>query len=219
MVRAVVAAAKSGSDHFERPYIGASFEPVTAQIAEALGMARPSGALVANVAPDGPAQKAGLKPGDVVLALNGAEIEHVDALGYRLSTQPLNSTVRLDILRKGIEDEISVKLVRTPEGASATAVEIGGRNPFSGIKVSELSPRLAQRLRMPADVQGVAVIEVQRGSPAENYGFRPGDIVRAVNGEEIISSEQLQQATSQQTRWWRFTVQRGGQVFNQVLRY
>ncbi len=72
MVNAVLAAAKSGADHFERPFIGATFEPVTAQIAEALGMARPSGALIADIADDGPAAKAGLKPGNVVLSINGA---------------------------------------------------------------------------------------------------------------------------------------------------
>ena len=91
MVRAVVASAKSGNDYFERPYIGATFDAVTAQIAEALGLAQPSGALISEIIAGGPAAKAGLKPGDVVLGMNGAPIEHVEALGYRLATQPIGS--------------------------------------------------------------------------------------------------------------------------------
>ena len=68
-------------------------------------MASPSGALVSAVAADGPAAKAGLKPGDVVLTINGAAIEHVDALGYRLATQAIGSTVELDVLSQGERED------------------------------------------------------------------------------------------------------------------
>ena len=101
MVRAVVASAKSGNDYFERPYIGATFDAVTAQIAEALGLDKPSGALISDVIAGGPAAKAGLKPGDVVLGMNGAPIEHVEALGYRLATQPIGATASFDVLSQG----------------------------------------------------------------------------------------------------------------------
>src|SRR5690606_34439973 len=96
MVRAVTQAAVSGSDFFERPYLGADFEEVTAQIAESLGMARPTGALVSSVAPGGPAARAGLRPGDVGLTMNGAPIEHSDALSYRLATQSVGAKAELE---------------------------------------------------------------------------------------------------------------------------
>lgn len=219
MVQAVVAAAKSGSDHFERPYIGASFEPVTAQIAEALGMVRPSGALIAAVAAEGPASKAGLKPGDVILSFNGAPIEHVDALGYRLATQAIGASVKLDVLRKGSEDKVDVVLARAPEGDSATSVKLSGRSPFTGAEVSQLSPRLAQKLRLEPDATGVAIVDIARGSPAEGLGFRAGDIVRAVNGEEVDSPQKLQQIADDGGRWWRFTIERGGRTVTQMLRF
>jgi Do/DeqQ family serine protease len=219
IVRAVVKAAQNGSDYFERPFVGATFEPVTPQIAEALGMERPAGALVSSVIPDGPAAKAGLKAGDVVLAMNNVAIEHVDALGYRLATQAIGGTASLSVLSGGAQKTIEVMLVRAPEGSSATQVSIGGHSPFAGTKVAALSPRLAQRLGMPADSTGIAVIDVAPNSPAEDVGFQPRDIVREVNGEAITSAEKLKEAASQHTRLWRFTIERDGQTMRQILRY
>ncbi|TIU68581.1 MAG: PDZ domain-containing protein, partial [Mesorhizobium sp.] len=98
-------------------------------------------------------------------------------------------------------------------------VTLRGRSPFSGAKVAELSPRLAQRLGMRTDVKGVTVVNINRGSPAAGFGFQPGDIVREVNGLTIDTAATLEQAAMQETRWWRFTVERGGQILRQVLRY
>jgi Do/DeqQ family serine protease len=219
IVRAVVNAARNGQDYFERPYIGATFEPVTAQVAEALGLTRPTGALVAGVAEGGPAAKAGLKPGEVVLSMNGIAIEHVDALGYRLATQPIGSKAVLKVFSGGEERTAEVGLERAPEGSSSSPVEIQGRSPFAGAKVAELSPRLAQRLRIPPEVSGVAIVEVGRESPAAGLGLRPRDIVREVNGKVIDSVAQLEQIAGVDTRWWRFTVERDGQLMRQMLRY
>lgn len=219
MVRAVVAAAKSGSDHFERPYIGATFEAVTPQIAEALGMPKPSGALVADVEEGGPAAKAGIKPGDVILALNNAPIEHMDALGYRLATQTIGESVKLGLLRGGEREDLDVTLTKTPDTPTSAALSIKGNSPFAGAKVAPLSPGMARRLGVDEGERGVAVTDIAPGSPAEGLGLRRGDVVREVNGAEIASAEDLQKAASQRTRWWRFTIQRDGQTLRQVLRF
>jgi Do/DeqQ family serine protease len=219
MVRAVVEAARAGEQSFERPFLGAEFDQVTPQIAEALGMPRPQGAIVTAIYEGGPAETAGLEPGDVVLAMNGVPIQHVDALGYRLATQPLNSAVTFDVLSKGKQRAVSLTLVRAPEGASAVMLDISGQSPFTGAKVADLSPRLARKLRLRDDARGVVMVEVPRNSPAAGYGFRPGDIVREVNGTEIDKPETLQKAASERTRWWRFTVDRNGNIMRQMLRY
>lgn len=219
MVRAVVQAAAGGSDIFERPYVGAGFEAVTAQVAEALGLPRPAGALVSSVDKDSPAARAGLRPGDAVLAMNGAAIEHVDALGYRLSTQAIGSEITLSVLRQGESRDVKIRLERAPEGVASREVVIEGRSPFAGAKVIDLSPRIADRLRLPANLKGVAVVEAARNSTAESIGLRPRDIVRAVNGQEITSTEVLVAAAAQRTRLWRFTVERDGRLLTQVLRY
>ena len=197
MVRAVAKAAEEGHDYFERPFVGAQFEEVTPQIAESLGMARPSGALVSSVDPDGPCDKAGLRPGDVILSLNGKAIEHVDALGYRLATLSIGTRAALDILSQGDERKVDVELIRAPEGANTLPVSIGGRSPFSGAKVAELSPRLAQRLGLRSDTKGVTIVDIDRGTPAAGFGLRPSDIVREVNGEEIDTPDKLKEVAEQ----------------------
>ena len=215
MVRAVLEAALRGDDYFERPYIGASFQQVGPQEAEALGLERPQGALVTSVVEGGPAYLAGLRTGDVVLSMNDAAIEHPDALGYRLATQPIGATARLGVLSRGAEREIAFDLARAPDGGAE--VTIDGRSPFAGARVAELSPRLAQRLRLRADQTGVAVVEVARNSPAAELGLRPRDIVRGVNGYRIDSAEALRQVSAQQTRQWTFAIERDGRLIRQRM--
>ena len=220
IVRAVVQAAQNGLDYFERPFVGATFENVSSQIAEALGMERPSGALVQSVIRGGPAEKAGLRPGDVVLNMNGASIEHPDALGYRLATQPIGSVATLTVLSQGNEREAEIELIRAPEGASTSQILIDGRSPFAGATVAGLSPRLAQRLGIRSNTNsGVAIVDVDRNSPAAGVGLRPRDIVIEVNGQEIATPEQLRDVAMGNSRWWRFAIERDGQRLDQVLRY
>lgn len=219
MVRAFADAAKAGLDFFERPYIGAEFEAVTPQIAESLGMEKPTGALVSSVDAAGPAGKAGLKPGDVVMQINGKPVESIEALDYRMATLSIGTKANFAVLSKGQQAAMDVALERAPEGAKLSEVTLHGRSPFSGAKVAELSPRLAQKLGLRTDIKGVTVIDINRDSPAADFGFQPGDIVREVNGTTIETAAVLAQVAQQDTRWWRFTVERGGQILRQVLRY
>ncbi|MER8511088.1 DegQ family serine endoprotease [Mesorhizobium sp. M0894] len=219
MVRAFADAAKAGLDFFERPYVGAEFEAVTPQIAESLGMDKPAGSLISSVEEAGPAAKAGLKPGDVVLSLNGKPVESVGALDYRMATLSIGTNASFGVLSKGQQATMDIALERPPEGAKAAELTLRGRSPFSGARVAELSPRLAQRLGLRTDVKGVTVVDINRDSPAADFGFQPGDIVREVNGLTIDKAATLEQIAQQDTRWWRFTVERGGQILRQVLRY
>ncbi|MEZ5812915.1 MAG: DegQ family serine endoprotease [Rhizobiaceae bacterium] len=219
MVRGVIDAARSGSDFVDRPWIGAGFDAVTSQMAEALGMERPTGALVSDVTADGPADRAGLRPGDVVLMVDGVSIPHPEGLGYRLATRRIGEVAAFEVLRRGKTVSLDINLEKAPEGASAKKVSIDGRSPFAGSTVAELSPALARRLGMPENKKGVAIVEIARNSPAHQFGLRPGDIVRELNGEEIGDAGRLAQLAGEQTRWWRFSIERDGRLLRQTLRY
>jgi Do/DeqQ family serine protease len=217
MVRVFVDAAMAGKEQFERPYIGATFESVTADIAEALGMERPYGALVTDVEADGPAARAGLQPGSVVTAFDGSRIEHPDALGYRLATETIGSTVTLTVLQQGRATDIALALVAPPEGTGR--VTLGGDGPFAGATVQDISPALAQRMRLATSRKGVAVVGVDGASPAGSLGLRPGDIVRELNGVAITRSSELKRVAEMPSRMWRFTIERNGRLIQQMLRF
>lgn len=218
MVRTVIDAAKAGGDHLTRPYLGATFEPVTSDVADSLGMERPAGVLVNSVVRGGPAEKGGLKVGDVVLSMDGFPVEHPDALGYRLLTAGVGKTVRFEVLSRGLERLISVKLEAPREPAPSVVQAIEGRSPLAGLTVAALTPDLAARLRIPQDVQGVVVTDVFRGSPSQRLGMRPGDILVEINGAAISSTKDVVAAAESQAAFWRLKINRGGQIIRQFFR-
>ncbi|WP_081774016.1 DegQ family serine endoprotease [Ahrensia sp. 13_GOM-1096m] len=219
MVRAVVAQAKGGSDAFERPYIGADFEPVTPDIAESLGLQRPSGAIIASVVDKGPADNAGLKVGDVLLAINGHRIEHPDALGYRLATLSLEEEAEVDVFSRGKLVTVKVKLAAPPAEVAARTLIIEGRSPFAGAKISEPTSQIIRKLRIRGDVRGVVITDIERGSNAARSGFRPGDIIEDVNGEQMSSIDIAKDVLNVDRRSWRFQIIRNGRSIRQFLRY
>lgn len=218
LVRVFLAAAENGATTFERPFIGASFEPVTSDVAEALGLPRARGALVVNVIKGGPADAAGMEPGQVVTGVNGIEVEHPDALGYRLTTAGIGRTATIEVLDKGKEKQLKLALDTAPETAPRDERLIEGRNPFAGARVANLSPKLADELRMPAETTGVVVTDVKRGSPAGRVGFRPKDVVLVINGTEVTSTGQLEQLLNDNPGFWRVEINRDGQRIRQFLR-
>ena len=219
MVRAVVAQARGGADAFERPWLGADFQTVTPQIAESLGMSRPTGALVAEVTRGGPADEAGLVPGEVVLAVNNQPVDSPEALGYRLATIGPGNRAALRTLSRGRERIVNVMLQKAPETVPARETTIGGRSPFTGAVVANLSPRLAERLQVRTRDAGVIVIDMRQNAPALRAGIRPGDIVLTVNGRDIRSVEDLVEAAASDQRSWRYTLDRRGQIINQFIRF
>lgn len=220
LVKTFVASAENGSATFDRPFVGATFEAVTSEVAEALGLDRARGALISRVQAGSPAEKAGMKPGQVVIAVNGIPVEHPDALGYRLTTVGIGGTARLTVVNSGKEEELTLSLDRAPETTPRDERLIEGRNPFSGAVVANLSPRVAEELRMPTGqtTTGVVVTEVNRGSPAARIGLQPRDIVIELNGTAVTSTETLATLVGEDPSFWRVEIERDGQRIRQFFR-
>jgi Do/DeqQ family serine protease len=210
MVRVVVASAEGGSGAVKRPWLGAKLQIVTADIADSMGLQRPSGALVANVTADGPAAKAGLKPGDLIVSIDGAEVEDPNAFGYRFATKQIGGTAQLRILRQGHSMTLPIALQSLPD-TPRQEVKIKARSPFTGATVASLSPALADELRLDAQTEGVVITDVADGSAAQSLGFQKGDLVVSVNNEKINKPADLERITSAGGRTWRITILRGGQ--------
>jgi Do/DeqQ family serine protease len=210
MVRVVVASAEGGSGAVKRPWLGAKLQEVTPEIAESLGLKRPSGALVANVSPDGPAAKAGIKTGDLIVTVDGVAIEDPNAFDYRFATKPLGGTAKVGLIRQGKETVVAVALQSLPD-TPRDELQIRGRSPFLGATVANLSPSLADELRLDPQAEGVVITAVADGSAAQSVGFQKGDIIVTVNNTKIAKSADLERLTTAGSRQWRITIQRGGQ--------
>ena len=210
MVRIVVASAESGSATVKRPWLGAKLQEVTPEIADSLGLKAPSGALVASVTPGSPATRAGIKTGDLLVSVDGVAVEDPNAFDYRFATKPLGGTAQIGLIRQGRQMTVSVALQPLPE-TPREEVSIRARSPFEGATVANLSPALADELRLDPQAEGVVITAVADGSTAQSIGFRPGDIVVNVNNEKIVRSADLEHIANSGSRSWRVTIQRGNQ--------
>ena len=115
MVRVVVATARGGDRQVRRPWVGASLQPLSKEIADSLGLDRPAGALVTDIHPNSPAQAAGLRRGDIVVALDNLSVDDPEAFGFRLGTRPLGGSVPMRILRNGKPMTLEVSMPPAPE--------------------------------------------------------------------------------------------------------
>ncbi len=210
MVRVVVASARGGSAAVKRPWLGAKLQEVTPEIADSIGLKRPTGALVANVAASGPAARAGIKTGDVIVSIDGTIVDDPNSFDYRFATKPLGGNAQLTLLRQGREANVTIALQSAPE-LPREEVEIHARSPFLGAKVANLSPALAEELRLDTQAQGVVIVSVADGSTAQSIGFQKGDIVVSVNNQKIERSSDLDRVTRAGGRQWRVTISRAGQ--------
>ena len=210
MVRVVVASAEGGSGQVKRPWLGAKLQQVTPDIADSLGLRRPSGALVVNVAADSPAARAGIKTGDVIVSVDGVEVADPTSFNYRFGTKSLDGTAQIGVIHQGRELVVPVALQSLPE-TPREEVEIRARSPFQGATVANLSPALADELRLDPNTEGVVVTEVTDGSEAQSIGFQKGDIIVSVNNQKIAKSADLQRVAGGGGRQWRITLIRGGQ--------
>jgi Do/DeqQ family serine protease len=216
MVRGVIASAQGGSAVVRRPWLGAKLQAVTQEIAESLNLKRPAGALVSSVVARGPAARAGMRVGDLVVSVDGQDVDDVNAFDYRFATKPLGGQATVGVMRGGRDMKLAVALETVPEAPRDEAV-IKTRSPFLGARIANLSPALAEELRIDIDAKGVVVTDVESGSTAYSFGLQKGDIVLVVNNVKIETTHDLVHVLSQPSKLWRLTIQRGGQQISAMF--
>ena len=216
MVRLVVQAALQGGT-VQRPWFGASLQPVTSDLAESLGLDRPGGALIKGVHAMGPAARAGLKAGDVVVSIDGKRVQDPQALQYRFVTKGLGGSAELGIMRHGQARTAKVPMVAAVEDPPRDERDVDGRNPLVGAKVANLSPAVAEELGIEEEGPGVVVLDVKPNTPAARLGVKRGDLVIGLNNDKVTSVAGLVKALGASPEGWRLSFQREGQVYNLAI--
>ena len=218
MVKLVVAAAKGGVAQVRRPWLGATLQGVSREIADSLGMDRPAGALVADVFSNSPASQAGLQRGDVITEVDGKEVDDPEGLGYRMGVRALGGSVKMTVLRKGRTTVLDVKLVAAPETPPREEVTLSGRNPFAGASAVNVSPATLEEASVEGVKEGVLLLDVPQGSTAANVGLQKGDVIVAVNDRKIERTSDLRAATNVGRQvYWKLVIVRNGQMITSVI--
>jgi S1-C subfamily serine protease len=152
-----------GGDGLARAWLGAAVQPVDVPPAESLGLRHPVGVLVNQIYPGGPAARAGLAPGDVILAVDGREVQDPKGLNFRLAIGALGDDALLEVWRRGDRISLRLPLETPPYLPEPQPTTLNGRQPLAGATVANLSPGLNKDLNIDLFQQGVVVLKVERG--------------------------------------------------------
>ena len=210
MVRTVLDAAMNG--RVERPWAGARMQTVTSELAAEFGLDRPGGAVITKLYDQGPFARAGLKTGDIIMAVGGREIPDKQALAYRIGTQTIGSQLQVEFRRRGRVLRQQVLMTGPPRTPPANQTLIAGKAPFSGIQVANLSPAFAMENGFDDVLLGVIVTGLQRGSPAARAGFRVGDVMVSIDDQKITRVADLVDAAQLRQQRWDVRIRRGNKI-------
>ncbi len=175
-----------------RGWLGVSIQEVNAELAKQFGLKETHGALVSDVLKETPAERAGLRRGDVITKYNGREVSNAGQLRNLVAETPLGQKVRVTVIRDKQEKELEVKIEEQPKdvsGGGGKPGEAPANETLSGVAVQDLTPELADRLNLPRGAAGVVVTEVESGSTAEAAGVQAGDVIMEINRQSVKSTK------------------------------
>jgi Do/DeqQ family serine protease len=208
MVRRVVETAVGGGRAVNRPWLGARLQTVDSDTAKSLGLDRAGGAMITSIYPGGPAARAGLGEGDVIVAADGQPVPDEGVLTYRVATHKPGDVMGVDVRKGGSIKTVEVRLEAPPSSPTRDERTLTGREPLAGATVDNLSPAVADEYGLDPMLSGVVIVKAGQAYAAQ-AGFQAGDIIRQVNGQTIRSTASLAAALGG-AQGWRITVERGG---------
>ena len=204
-----------------RPWMGARTNAVDAALASTLGLDRARGAIISEIYPDGPADKAGLTERDVILRLAGTDINDGSGLRFKLATLKRGERADVTVWRDGREKTVKIKADTPQESPARDETFLDGYHPLDGATVVNMSPALGEELGVDPYMQGVMVLTIARRSAAQYNGLRPGDFIIEVNETDITSARQLESRLTgaEPSEDWALSIDRGGRIYDVPIRY
>ncbi len=194
MVKRVVDSAIGGAKSVERAWLGVKGDTVSSDMARSLGLERPQGLMVTDVYAGGPAARAGVAQGDVITAIDGAEVNDQGGLNFRVGTRSPNDTVAVTVLRDGRTRTLNARVSTLPGDADPGQGSVVGQGALAGLQGVALNPALADRLGGDPFTSGVVVTGLQRNSIPARIGLRPNDLVVQIDGRAVTTVAALGRA-------------------------
>ncbi len=199
--------------HVTRGHLGVSVQTLTGDLSQSLGMNQAQGVLVNSVESNGPAEHAGIKPGDVITALNGQLVDDPNSFRNSIANLAPGTDVTLTIWRDGKEQQVHAKLEELKPQDQSRQPSGGPTGGRLGLTLEPMNPNLAAQLNLPANTKGVVVTMVDPTGPAADSGIQPGDVIVQVNRRPVNSLDDVRSALSQSSgRPTLLLINRGGQT-------
>lgn len=206
-----------------RGWLGVRIQTVTDELAESLGLEKARGALVANITENGPAEKSGLKVGDVILEFDGHEINEMRELPRAVAETPVGKKSKVVVWRQGKRKTVTVSLGEFPDEEKLAAAsensgsgKVNANSKALGLALAKITPEIRARYKLDDDVSGVIVLDVDEDSPAAEQGIRPGDIIRKVGRNQSSArsvkdiKKTVEQARKRKDKTLLFLIERNG---------
>jgi serine protease Do len=190
-----VAAQLEKTGHVTRGYIGVEAQPISDAMARAMHLTAGAGALLASVQHDTPASRAGLEPGDVITAVNGQTVKNPHDLAVDVAAVQPGDEAQLQVLHEGQSKTVSVKVGQMPDEQQVAGNQGSEQSRARiGLALAPLSPELRDQLDVPEGTHGAVVRNVEPGSPADQAGLQPGDVIVGVDGKQVGSPSEAASA-------------------------
>jgi S1-C subfamily serine protease len=215
LVRQFLKQAVAGETRFQRPWAGVSGQTVDAGLAQGFGLMAPQGVVLSALHPQSPYAAAGLKVGDIVTHIDGAEVNSPHEMLFRMTVAGIGAEVTARYLRDGVAQKARVAMIAPPETPARDRVEIGEDSVLNGLAAENINPAVIAELGLPTNASGVAITDV-RGIAAR-LGLRPGDILLEINGAPIQTTADLRRAARDRDRNWQIAFSRNGE--RSVIRF
>ena len=195
-----------------RGWIGVSIQSVTPELAPSFGLEKPVGALVADVVQDSPAEKCGIKQGDIIIFFDGKAVKTSSDLPWIVADTPVGKIADVKVMRQGKEVDLKVKVEEMTE--QRVASQMGGPGQRFGLTVDNIKPEWRRQFKITVP-SGVVITDVAQNSPADDAGLQTGDVIREVNKKPVRDLKDYRKAMAQAggNKAVLFLVNRGSQTF------
>lgn len=211
LVQQVISTALNGGE-LKRPWLGASTDSVTADVARVLKLDRPAGAIVTEIWPGGPAASGGVTVGDVITEIDGEPVYDAATLRYRIGVKAEGEPTSIVFMRNGRKHTAIVKVALPPDEPGRDPRRLEGAHPLDGVSVDNLSPRFNQQVGLDPFRTGVVVTEIDPRSYAARAGLRRGYRILSVNGQGVKSAAELLREISKPATRWLIEIDTGNRV-------